>query len=387
MKRVLFEPERGQRVPVWIWARDPSPEATRQLQEIASRPYVVSHVAAMPDAHMADGVAVGTVFATERTVVPAALGGDLGCGVAAMRFDVSSDVFDRRRLERVLEGMARAVPVGDKVHRGRGVVVPDELMALPLSTHALEKDRDRLARAHLGTLGGGNHFLELDRDAEGCLWLLVHSGSRGLGAAIAAHHRQAAQAHGSDKLAALDVESDAGAGYVADSRWAIDFARTNRECILARATETLVEEFGAAVSGREQVVDVHHNFVAREEHGGRSFWVHRKGAIGLLCDELGIVPGSMGTATYLVRGLGGAEAWRSCSHGAGRRMTRSQARRTVRPQAFAASMRRIVYRAPDTAALVEEAPEGYRDIREVLEDEEDLVTPVRRLEPVAVLKG
>ncbi len=387
MKRVVFEPERGQRVPVWIWARDPAPEAVRQLQEIASRPYVISHVAAMPDAHMAEGVAVGTVFATERTVVPAALGGDLGCGVAAVRFEIAADLFDRRRLERVLERVALAVPVGDRVHRGRGVSVPDELLARPLSTHALERVRDRLARAHLGTLGGGNHFLEVDRDAEGRLWLLVHSGSRGLGAAIAAHHRRAAEAHDPDALAGLDVESDAGAGYVADARWAIDFARANRERMIASATETLVEELGVTPDRVEQVVDVHHNFVAREEHGGRSLWVHRKGAIGLLSDELGIVPGSMGTATYLVRGLGRSEAWRSCSHGAGRRMTRSQARRTIRPHAFAASMRRVVYRAPDVAALVEEAPEVYRDIREVLEDEEDLATPVRRLEPIAVLKG
>src|SRR6266498_1586805 len=331
MKRVVFEPERGQRVPVWIWARDPAPEAVRQLQEIASRPYVISHVAAMPDAHMAEGVAVGTVFATERTVVPAALGGDLGCGVAAVRFEIAADLFDRRRLERVLERVALAVPVGDRVHRGRGVSVPDELLARPLSTHALERVRDRLARAHLGTLGGGNHFLEVDRDAEGRLWLLVHSGSRGLGAAIAAHHRRAAEAH------------------VADARWAIDFARANRERMIASATETLVEELGVTPDRVEQVVDVHHNFVAREEHGGRSLWVHRKGAIGLLSDELGIVPGSMGTATYLVRGLGRSEAWRSCSHGAGRRMTRSQARRTIRPHAFAASMRRVVYRAPDVA--------------------------------------
>src|SRR5713101_3109723 len=190
MKRVIFEPERGQRVPVWIWARDPAPEAVRQFQEIASRPYVISHVAAMPDAHMAEGVAVGTVFATERTVVPAALGGGRGSDVKTVQFDVAADQFDRRRLERLLERMALAVPVGDKVHRGRGVPIPDELLGAPLSTHALEKVRDRFARAHLGTLGGGNHFLELDRDAEGCLWLLVHSGSRGLGAAIAAHHRR-----------------------------------------------------------------------------------------------------------------------------------------------------------------------------------------------------
>jgi tRNA-splicing ligase RtcB (3'-phosphate/5'-hydroxy nucleic acid ligase) len=385
VKATVFDPERGQRVPVRVWARAPSPEAVRQLRQIASRPYVVSRVAAMPDVHMAEGVAVGTVFATERTVVPAALGGDLGCGVAAVRLDVDAGALDRRSLERMLDDIARMVPVGDAVHRGPGVSVSAELLASPLSTRTLDRVRDRLAGAHMGTLGGGNHFLELDRDAEAHVWLLVHSGSRGLGGAVAAHHRRAAEASDPDPLAGLDVESRAGAAYVRDAGWAIDFARANRQTILSFAIDAISEAIGRPVE-TEPVVDVHHNFVACEHHAGRSLWVHRKGAIGLREGELGIIPGSMGTATYLVRGRACADAFDSCSHGAGRRMTRSQARRSISPKALAASMRRVVFKAP-RAALVEEAPEVYRDIREVLEDEEDLVTPVLRLEPVAVLKG
>ena len=195
--RVVFEPERGQRVPVRLWARSVSPETLRQLQKLASRPYVVDFVAAMADAHLSDGVAVGSVFATEDAIVPGALGADLGCGMSATRVASPLGVPDRRRLEDTLAQLARAIPVGDATHRGRGVSVPDELLTPPLSTGALEHSREALCRKHLGTLGGGNHFLEIDRDADGGLWLLVHSGSRGLGGAIASHHARALAASSS----------------------------------------------------------------------------------------------------------------------------------------------------------------------------------------------
>ena len=201
MSYEIFDPRRGQRVPIFMWRRDPAPDTIAQLLAIASQPYIVDHIAAMADAHVSDGVAVGTVFATERTIVPAALGGDLGCGVAAVRFDCPAAAFDRRMLERVVEQLGRVIPVGAGVHRGRGVDVPNSLLAEELSTHALEKTRRMLMPKHLATLGGGNHFLELDRGADGGLWLLVHSGSRGLGAAIAAHHRRAAGTSVSEPLA------------------------------------------------------------------------------------------------------------------------------------------------------------------------------------------
>ncbi|MBX3192668.1 MAG: RtcB family protein, partial [Labilithrix sp.] len=183
MPRSIYEPARGQRVPVHVWARDASEQTIRQLTYLASRPYVTRHVAAMADAHVAHGVAVGTVFATRDTLVPRALGGDLGCGISATRLDLDAASLDRATLETLIARLGRAVPAGDAVHRGRGVDVPDALMGAPLSTHALLRTRDALSKKHLATLGGGNHFLEIDRDADGGAWLLVHSGSRGLGAA------------------------------------------------------------------------------------------------------------------------------------------------------------------------------------------------------------
>ena len=386
MPTTLYEPARGQRVPVHLWARDATEETIAQLVAIASRPYVARHVAAMADAHVAHGVAVGTVFATERWVVPRALGGDLGCGIAATRLSVGAGELDRRTLERLVDGLAHAIPAGDAVHRGAGVVVPDALHEGALSTAALSRSRDALTKKHLATLGGGNHFLELDRDADGDAWLLVHSGSRGLGAAIAAHHVRAAEARDPDPLAALEADSDEGRAYLDDLAWALAFARANRDALAARALEVLADVLGREVA-REEHLDVHHNFVAREAWDGEDLFVHRKGAVSVPLGAHALIPGSMATASYVVRGLGCALAFDSCSHGAGRVRTRTEARREIHPEALARAMRRVVWPEHLARKLVEEAPSAYRDITEVLEAQRDLVVRERRLEPIAVLKG
>jgi tRNA-splicing ligase RtcB len=386
MFRVIFDEARGQRVPVRSWAGDASEETVRQLQKLASQPYVVEHVAAMADAHVSEGVAVGSVFATEHDVVPAALGGDLGCGMSVVRLSVDAASVDRVRLERALGALSKAIPVGDATHaNGRAAKLGDALLASPLSTHALEHTRDALGPRHLGTLGGGNHFLELDRDADGDVWLLVHSGSRGLGGAIASHHARVADV-GIGSLASLDTRRPEGAAYLSDLTWALTFARANREALARRAVEVLGEVLDAPLEATADL-DIHHNFVAREPWLGRELLVHRKGAIAVPEGTRALVPGSMGTASYIVEGLGSADAWSSCSHGAGRVMSRKQARAAIRPQALARAMKGVVYPAHIAERLVEEAPAAYRDIREVLACQEDLVRRVLRLSPLAVLKG
>ncbi|MCP3099128.1 RtcB family protein [Myxococcus sp. K15C18031901] len=340
----------------------------------------------MPDLHVAQGIAVGTVFATEHHVVPGALGGDLGCGVSAHHFPFPAASLGRDVLERLLTRLARGVPVGDAVHRGAGLPLPPELESPALSTQKLARAWERLAPRHLGTLGGGNHFLELDRDAGGDLWLLLHTGSRGVGAAIADHHLRVAATLGVGSLPGLDVRTPEGAACLADVALACHFARANRDVLAARAVALVAEALGVAPEDAD-TVDVHHNHVSREVHFGRPLWVHRKGAVGLERGERGLVPGSMGTASYVVEGLGEARAFRSCSHGAGRVLTRREARERIRPDALAHALRRVVFDAGRAASLVEEAPAAYRDIAEVLEDEADLVAPRLRLTPLAVLKG
>lgn len=387
MSREIFAPSTGQRVPIRIWARAPSDETLAQLRRLASMPYVVEHVAAMADAHVSEGVAVGTVFATEHALVPRALGGDLGCGMTAIELGVEADRLDRRTLERTIEQLGRAIPTGASTHRGRGIAVRDALLATPLSTQSLVHGREALARRHLGTLGGGNHFVEIDRDVHGAAWLLVHSGSRGIGAAIAAHHVRAAETAGRrDALAGIEDTTEAGMAYVRDGDWALAFARENRRVIATRAVEVLVQTWRVAIEPVEHV-DLHHNFVARERWYGRELWVHRKGAVAAPCGARVLIPGSMGTASYLVEGTGNPESFGSCSHGAGRVLSRKQARSAIGPEALTAAMRRIVFPARLARELVEEAPAAYRDIVEVLEDQSDLLERRLRLEPIAVLKG
>jgi len=387
----LFEPARGQRVPVHAWARDATADTIRQLVAIASRPYVVGHVAAMADAHVAHGVAVGTVFATERVVVPRALGGDLGCGVAASRLSLEGHDLDRDTLEHIVRDLGRAIPTGDASHRGKGVAVPDALLESELSTHALARTRDSMAPIHLGTLGGGNHFVEIDRDADDGVWLLVHSGSRGLGAAVAAHHVRAAEGFDTDPLAGLPEDHPEGSRYMADQTWALAFARANRDALRERAIDVIADVVGRDVHVEEHL-DVNHNYVARETwandgEGSRELLVHRKGAVHVPRGTRALVPGSMATASYVVEGLGCALAWDSCSHGAGRVLTRKEARARIRPEALARDMRRIVWPSHLARQLVEESPAAYRNIGDVLDDQRDLVVRERRMSPLAVLKG
>jgi tRNA-splicing ligase RtcB len=380
--RVHFDEAAGQRVPVCVWRRDPADSTLRQLERIAAQSYVVRHVAAMADAHVAEGVAVGTVFATRGEVVPGALGGDLGCGVRALPLGMPVVLPDHRSLMVAIERLGASIPVGDAIHR-RAAPLPSALAEVPLSTGALRRAQAQLGPRHLGTLGGGNHFLEIDRAPEGELWLLVHSGSRGLGAAIAGHHRRVA---GVDPLAALAMGDEAGVAYLADAAWALGFARENRARIAAAAARILAELLGVEPA-LDQAIDVHHNFCTVEEHDGERLWVHRKGAIAVPAGALAVIPGSMGTASYIVRGRGSAASFDSCSHGAGRVLSRAEARARIPPRTMVHTLRRVVFDIRRAADLVEEAPAVYRDIREVLEDQADLVEPVLRLEPLAVLKG
>lgn len=386
MPRVIPPSPGETRIPIRVWARTIPDGALRQLERIAGQPYVVGHVAAMPDLHVASGVAVGTVFATDDVLAPSALGGDLGCGVTAVRLDLAAHALGRRELERVLDGWSRTIPVGDAVHRGRGRPAPTPLLETPLSTSALAHQRDRLVPRHLGTLGGGNHFVELDRDADGTVWLLVHSGSRGLGAAIGAHHVRAAERTGHGDIPGLATDSDEGRAFLGDLAWALRFAVANREALASAAVAVLADVTGAP-PGELARIDVQHNYATREEHLGRTVWVHRKGAIAAPEGALVVIPGSMGTASYVARGLGEPSSFRSASHGAGRTMTRREARQRVPVDRLKHAMRRVVHDARRVASLVEEAPAVYRDIGEVLEDEAELVTPLVRLEPLVVLKG
>lgn len=378
-------PDLGQRVPVRVWSSRAPRDAVAQLVAVASQPWACDHVAGMADLHVASSIAVGTVFATEHHVVPSALGDDLGCGVCALPTSLSASRLDRRALQRLVLRASREIPMGDVVRRDP-CDRPTGVFAEALSTHALSRWRDRYAARCLGTLGGGNHFLELDRDAEGRLWLLAHSGSRGLGGAVAAHHRKAAEAEGVGDPRALDLRTPAGRRCLDDLAVAQRFARDNRLALMAALVELVGDALGDApdLSG---CLDVPHNFVARESFAQGERVVHRKGAAPAHEGAAVVLPGSMGTATWIARGRGDVASFASCSHGAGRVMTRTEARRRIDARALASAMHGVVYDPARADAMRAEAPAAYRDIAEVIDEQRDLVTPVLRLEPIAVMKG
>lgn len=366
-------------VPVLAWSTALRPDTAKQLTRLAEQPWVVHHVAAMPDAHVSDGVAVGSVFATRDVVVPGALGTDLGCGVSAVRFETAPR-FDRRALEALLDAWTQRIPVGDEEHRRPLFDVSRTLFDAPLSTNELERTRTRLVPRHLGTLGGGNHFVELDRAHDGTTWLLVHTGSRGLGGAIGHHHGRIA-----GQLGALSLDAPDGRAFWSDLSWALSFAKANRDAIMTQALAAARDVLGLEPD-EDSRLDLHHNFAQREEHVGEACIVHRKGAIHAPEGRLALIPGSMGTASYVVRGRGHAAAFTSASHGAGRVMTRREARARISRHHLERQLRGVVF-DESRPHLVEEAPTAYRDVMEVLEDEVDLVEPVLRLEPLVVLKG
>jgi tRNA-splicing ligase RtcB (3'-phosphate/5'-hydroxy nucleic acid ligase) len=262
--------------------------------------------------------------------------------------------------------------------------LPDSLRETSLSTGTLTHQRDWLGRRHIGTLGGGNHFIELQRDTLNRLWVTVHSGSRGIGAAIASHHARAATL---DTLPFIEAASQEAAAFLSDLNWALDFASENRKRMMEQVVSALTDSIGKTVS--HDFFDVAHNVITQEIHGGRTLFVHRKGAMPAAAGMRGIIPGSMGTASYIVEGLGNLASYASCSHGAGRLLSRSEARKRISLKDLRRQMQHVVYSDEHSvvAALVEEAPAAYKDIKAVLKQQSDLVKPVLRLEPLAVIKG
>lgn len=372
--------------PLYSWLPEPpSPELARLVSRI-QRAADVCHVALMPDAHVAEDVGVGCVVATEHTLYPAAVGGDIGCGMAAVPLlNLSAEDLDERAAARILAGFSELIP---GLHHRRGPDAPQlsEFLEARLLSHPhLERRKREDARPQLGTLGRGNHFLEIAKEPTGELWVLVHSGSRGIGRAIFEHHRRACDST-STGLVGLTSDGEFGNAYLVDHDWARDYAHENRLAILEEAARVLCI-VTAAEFDHSRIVHVHHNHVRREQHGGKNLWVHRKGAISALDGELGIVPGSMGTPTYLVAGRGNPQALASSAHGAGRQLSRGVAERTLSLADFAKSMRGVWFDRRRIDQLKDEAPAAYKDIDSVLRAQRDLVRIDRRLLPLLNYKG
>jgi len=364
------------------WSAGPlTADVARSAAKLRELPDV-RHVVLLPDVHLASDVCVGAVVATTHLVYPAAVGSDIGCGMATVALDASAELLaDELRAGRLLAALYRHVPSNRHAARRD---LPAECDAPLLSHPSLRALANRDGRVQLGTLGRGNHFLEFQADADQRLWVVVHSGSRGLGQAITRQHtRESPAVRG---LVCLDTQSAAGQAYLADVAWARHYAAANRLAML-RAVEAILRDEFAIPLDWSTLVHSDHDHVRREWHFGELLWVHRKGAQPAEEGAAGIIPGSMGTATFQVEGRGCPEALKSCSHGAGRDLSRSAARRSINASALERQMRGIWFDRRRSAALIEEAPGAYKEIGQVLRAQGDLVKIVRRLEPRLCYKG
>jgi tRNA-splicing ligase RtcB len=339
----------------------------------------------MPDVHLSADVCIGVVVATSSLIYPHAVGGDIGCGMLAVGLDVEAAALrDPRIAGQVLADIGRAVP-SRRRNRREIISQPANLAGETLSHAGLESVRRNDGAIEFATLGGGNHFLELQADEEGRLWLMVHSGSRALGQAIRDHHLARAQP-ASNRLRALDAASDAGIEYLHDAAFARRYAAASRWAMAEQAGVVLARRLGARVCW-ETLITTDHNHVSLGRHGGRDLWVHRKGAMPAQLGESGVLPGSMGSASFHVEGRGHEDALCSSAHGAGRALSRTAARGRVSERDLRRQMEGVWYDVRLAAQLCDEAPSAYKDIRAVLRAQRDLVRVTRTLRPVLNYKG
>ena len=383
------------RVPIKSWAGELDPRTLEQATNVSNLPFAIDHVALMPDGHAGYGMPIGGVLFADKAIVPYAIGVDIGCGVALVETDLTVEDLPSADLDAVLADIDRGVPTGFntlKTPVDREFALESMGVAKPESVKDVWFDR---ALSQLGTLGGGNHFLELQRDEAGTVFVMLHSGSRSLGKTICdeyhkralAQNRAWASALPHDELAFLPVGTDDFAGYWSAMEFALRFAEVNRSRMLDVVERSF--EHLTRIGRFDRLVDVHHNYAAWENHAGRNGIVHRKGAVRARAGEVVLIPGSMGTASYVGEGLGNAESFETCQHGAGRALSRSAARKskTSREVYDEMALIGVTLRSSDPKGVAEEAAFAYKDIESVRAASASLVRPTKRLTPLGVVKG
>ena len=381
----------GGRVQIKNWALETENAAAEQLQNLSRLPFIFHHVAAMPDVHWGNGTSVGTVFASDGAIIPSAVGVDIGCGMAALRLVVEpARVLDS--LPAIRAEIERRIPVGfqsrEEVATPLGNVDWDRLSDIK----SVDAGLTMKARLQCGTLGGGNHFIEVCLDQDNTVWVMLHSGSRNIGKTLAERHIETAKGIAKryfldlpdPALAYLAVNTPEFGAYIEAMTWCQAYALENREIMLReviRALETVLRRS----FNFDMNVNCHHNYVSHEHHFGRNVWVTRKGAVRARAGDLGIIPGSMGTRSYIVRGLGNPESFMSCAHGAGRRMSRTAARKQFTLDDLKAQTVGVECRKD--ADVIDEIPGAYKDIDVVMEQQKDLVEIIHTLKQVLCVKG
>ena len=376
-----------QQAPCPRWVAGPvAPEVERSLRALGGQPDV-QYMAVMPDVHLSTEVCVGVVLATRERIYPAAVGSDIGCGMAAIRLDAQGELLRHEgRAARLLLALPQVVPIIRHGGPTAPARLPDELRRFSLRGGRLERLKAREGLAQFGTLGRGNHFVEFQRDEQERLWLMVHSGSRAMGPAIQQHHLGGARPRPGEGLPWLHADSEAGRAYLAHARWAVRYAWLSRQHMVRRICELVEELFGVSAH-RESLVQCQHNHVQREHHLGQELWVHRKGALEASDGVEGMIPGAMGRPSYHVTGRGHEPALRSSSHGAGRSESRAATRRRVSVRGLLREADGLLFDRRKARALREEAPSAYKEIEQVMRAQRALTRIRRKLWPILVYKG
>ena len=383
------------RLPIKLWLNEVEDGAMKQAVNLANLPFAFKHIVIMPDCHLGYGMPIGGVLATKGVVIPNAVGVDIGCGMSAVQTSLND--IDINRLRTLMYGIRDLVPLGFKHHKkardpermpkGKFMKIDD----LPVVSREYNS-----ALYQLGTLGGGNHFIEIQKGSDGFIWLMVHSGSRNIGKQVADHYNKLAMKL-NDKwgkseyrkwqLAYLPENSDEGIIYWNEMRFCIDFAFANRQLMIDNIMSVFRNEFGEKIKFTP-LINIAHNYASREDHYGEQVIVHRKGATQAKKGQTGIIPGSQGTNSYIVRGKGNMDSFESCSHGAGRVMGRKQAQRSLDLSKEIKDLdKKNILHSIRSKKDLDEAPSAYKDIKEVMRNQSDLVEIIVELKPMAVIKG
>lgn len=383
----------SEKKPIKSWATDIEETALEQAKNLANLQFTYRHVALMPDCHAGYGMPIGGVLATKDVVIPNAVGVDIGCGMCATKTSLEKLPIDKVR--KIVNEIRKAIPVGFKHHKQK-----QEISLMPDTSNIVQdgvvSKEFQNAREQIGTLGGGNHFIEIQKGSDGYIWIMVHSGSRNIGKQVAEYYnKQAKQINkkmeaelpkGFD-LAYLPMGIDIARQYWSDMNYCVDFAFANRKLMIDRISGIFQDIFKTKFQQLD-FINIAHNYAIQENHFGTKVIVHRKGATSAKKGERGIIPGSQGTNSYLVTGKGNPESFMSCSHGAGRKMGRKQAQRTLdlEKEISFLSKRGIVHQMRSVRDL-DEAPGAYKNIRTVMKNQSDLVDIQIELSPLAVIKG
>jgi tRNA-splicing ligase RtcB len=380
------------KVPIYLWLNEVEDGALKQMKNLANLPFVFHHVAGMPDMHEGYGMPIGGVMASKGYIIPNAVGMDIGCGMCCIKTSLTD--IDTNTLKRIMGDIRKLIPVGFNHNKKSQDGMP-EWNGFDFSNTIIDREYNS-ARKQLGTLGGGNHFIEIQKGDDGFIYVMIHSGSRNLGAKVASHYNKIAvdlnerwfsSVDKKKQLAFLPFDSDEGKRYFGEMKYCVDFALANRKKMMERVMEAFYNH--VFVNFPESTfINIAHNYAAMENHYGENVLVHRKGATRAYEGELGIIPGSQGTSSYIVEGKGNVKSFKSCSHGAGRILSRSKAKKELD---LAEEIKKLddqgIIHGIRNLGDLDEASGAYKNIDEVMRLQDELVSIKITLKPLAVVKG